>query len=492
MKKTLLIIYCVLTCFAVAVFVYYSVERTNLYTERTIEAGNVPDADIFIKDGTGAYFVEGSAYADTSLPGTYAMILRKGLVNHAVTLDIVDTTAPAALTRPVDIELGEKCAEMDFIERITDATDVSVSYVDTPDYARVGDQQVKLRLVDAGNNESIVTSSLHINGTVESLTIEAGDAVPEASEFLLEDSYTATYATAPEEAISRSVGDHEMEIMVDGAACHSVLHVVDTTPPVITDAKDLTVFIGQNMDLWMGVNASDNADGELEKRLDTDAPLDDSGLFAEAGSYTLVYTAIDASSNMTQVPVTVRVRTPAPAAPKTGNSTVTYDIDWLWAKCDEILAQITTPDMTIEQKVTAIWGYPRKHTGWLGYSVHGNWVQGAIDCINRKGGDCFAFASCTYALFQRAGIRAGMIARKQPASTEHYWNIVDIGDGWRHVDPTIFRDKTQIILWTTEQILYDNVHHDHHHDYDPLAYPELATGSATVVINPSKDPNSPR
>lgn len=469
---------CLLTGFAV----YGGICGRDIIREITIEAGTKPDAQQFVSDPAGerAYFID-CAQADTSHPGTYPVIVRRGLFDYHTTLVVRDTTPPVANCVSVRIRLGETCQPEDFVTDIQDATAVNVSFKKEPVWNLAGNQGVELVLTDAGGNTADIAATLNIRGVIARRTIEAGEAIPLARTFLLRPGHRVKYVSDLNEELTRIPGVHTIGLMVDGSFCTSELNVTDHTPPVIDGVSDCTVMIEEKVDWWHDVTVTDNAEGEIVRTLDFgEAKLSAKGTFLEAGIYPLTFVATDETGNRASKTVTVTVKQPASR----------YTVDKVWEICDKILAQIITPDMTLEQKVHAIWAYPRPHFGWTGSFKHTNWIQGAIDCYNHKGADCFAYASITYALYQRIGVPCKMI-HKIPTRVEHWWTLVDIGDGWRHNDSSQFRYGYDIYLWTTEQINWHNVNRGRHHNYNPVLYPELLTGSATKIINPSPDKDAP-
>ena len=67
-------------------------------------------------------------------------------------------------------------------------------------------------------------------------------------------------------------------------------------------------------------------------------------------------------------------------------------------------------------------------------------------------GDCYVFACTAKVLLTRAGI-TNMDIEKIPAKTRHYWNLVDIGDGWYHFDTTPRKDGTIFFMWDDAKLM---------------------------------------
>lgn len=62
---------------------------------------------------------------------------------------------------------------------------------------------------------------------------------------------------------------------------------------------------------------------------------------------------------------------------------------------------------------------------------------------------------------------------KIPAKTLHYWNLVDLGEGWFHFDTTPRTDHPTIFMWTDAQMMDYSVRHNNSHNYDHDSYPAV-------------------
>ena len=139
---------------------------------------------------------------------------------------------------------------------------------------------------------------------------------------------------------------------------------------------------------------------------------------------------------------------------------------------DNVLAQIITPEMTQLEIVQAIYNYNTRHIGYINHSDKGDWIQAAWEGLAKGKGDCYVYACTAKLLLTRAGI-TNMDIAKIPARTSHYWNLVDIGDGWYHFDTTPRKDHPTIFMWTDEQMMAYSNRHGKSHNYDPELYPEI-------------------
>lgn len=518
--------FAVLLLGAAAAAGYYEYHRVCHICSR--EAGVAVSAADFLKnkDDRG-YFTIDSDVIDESVPGEYHLLLKTDWFVHNCKLTITDTIPPEGKARTVSTEINQECDAAEFVENITDATKVTVSYVEKPDFSRGGRQDVTVLLTDAGGNTAEVASELFISQVVEELYVEAGGDIPELSDFVIEGE-TAEFKTAMEAIDYEKPSEKTIEIMVDGLTYQSRLYIVDTTPPIVSlhdisgytriprkpedfvtsvedvtevksyfveepdlfltgeqevqigfidegeneviktarltleedtqapvieGARDLDVIIGNTISYKKNVEATDNCPEGLEFSVDSSAVN-----LSQEGTYPVIYTATDYAGNTSSVEVTVTVR------PRV------YDINEVNAMADAVLAGILTEGMSPVEKVQAIYNYVTRHISYISDSDKSNPVRAAYEGFNDRKGDCFVYAATSKFLLTRAGI-PNMDIEKIPARTLHYWNLVDLGEGWLHFDTTPRKDHPVIFLWTDAQLMDYSARHYNSHNYDHEAYP---------------------
>lgn len=495
-----------------------------------VEAGvAVTPSDFLKKPDAEAFFTQASQPFSVTEPGEYHVEVKSGWFTHSCVLIIKDTIAPVGQAVPIRLELGEDCGPEEFVENISDATAVKVAYAGEPDFGRVGSQVVQVALTDRGGNRTIVESELFISAVAENLTVEAGCAPPDVESFLLGDE-KGRFVTDMEALDYHKTGDHVVTIQVDGEDYTSVLHIRDTVPPlaevhdvegfailprppedfvtavedatavtmafrrepdlslagtqqveiVFTDeggnetvktarltlvedveppaiqgTQDLLIYVGDSVSYRKNVTVEDNCPEGLQLTVDT------SGVnLQEEGVYPVIYTAVDAAGNTASVTVQLTVIARI------------YTIEEVNALADAVLAGIVTPDMSDRDKAWAIYTYIRRNVGYINYSEKGDWVRAAYEGLAKRQGDCYVYACTAKALLTRAGIK-NMDISKIPTRREHYWNLVDVGDGWYHFDTTPRTDHTVFFLWTDEELMAYSALHYNCHNYDRTAYPEI-------------------
>lgn len=366
------------------------------------------------------------------------------------------------------------------------------------------------------------------------ITKEAGSAMPVVSDFLKKDNQDARVVSGLDDSVNmNTIADYEVVIEVSGKEYTSVLHVVDTvkpevttkdiqicttgtvkpedliekiedatsttaafvgTPdftkagkqqveltvtdeggntttvtvnvevvedteaPVISGVEELTVAAGSSISYKRSITVTDNYDDEVELTVDNS----EVNLNAE-GDYQITYIARDMAGNETTATTTLHVT--MPAAEQATEELIN-------ALADELLARITTDDMSEYEKAEAIFNWVHGNIGYSDGTPKTDWIQGAYHGLVEHSGDCYVYAMTSKVLLTRAGI-TNMDIEKIPSSTHHYWNLIDIGEGWYHFDATRRKDGQYFFYSTDEEVMaYSNTHRGSH-NYDPSAYPKI-------------------
>ncbi len=518
---------CVLICIGLLSASYFYISSLA-YKTCYVEAGvEVFPQDFMKHEGADAVFTEKSKPIDIHLPGEYTVYVKSGWLTHKCKLIIQDTIAPKASPNTVVVEYGQSCGAEDFAGNIEDATSVKVEFVREPDFEKMGEQPVAVMLSDLAGNVTELQAKLIVSPVLRELTWEAGNRCPTANDFALMGDERELLT---QELDTSKPSRQSVTLRIDGESYDSVLNVVDTVAPVVQvqnvsgftnlpveadrfvvsveDVTEVTVSYAQEPDFSVAGrnkvtlvftdegNNQVTAEAELTLEEDTEPPViagardiiyimgttisyrksiilrdnceeglqldvDSSQVNTEVeGVYPVTYTATDYAGNSTSVTVNVIVKP------------MVYDVNEVYERADAVLASIFTEDMTEYDKLWAIFIYVRSNISYISHSDKGDWVKAAYEGLFEKTGDCYVFACSTKVLLDRAGIKNMDIA-KIPARTNHYWNLVDIGEGWYHMDSTPRVDGTAFFYWTDEQLMEYSNKHNNSHNYDHDAYPEV-------------------
>lgn len=374
------------------------------------------------------------------------------------------------LKREYVLEAGDVMPQAEeFLEQVPGLEDTQISYLtiaSTIDTSVLGSQSI-LMLVDGVELETSVriVDTIHPAFTVKHVDGYVGKVL-DASSFVdsVTDMTAVTYSYAQEPDWSKE-GSGSAQVTVTDAAGNATTELVtyklkkDTTPPEVS-LSVIDIIIGEPVSYKKAVGYSDNADKKDELKLEVDNSRVDP---SKVGTYKVVYTVTDTAGNSTTKEGTVKVLAEKP---------VYYDRDVVNAKADEILAGILKDGMTQMEQAKAIYNWVHSKIGYISHSEKGDMVRGAYEGLFDRRGDCFVYACTAKVLLTRAGIK-NMDIVKSTVNPAHYWNLVDVGDGWYHFDATPRKDKTVFFMWTDEQLREYSESHKNTHIYDASLYPEI-------------------
>lgn len=261
----------------------------------------------------------------------------------------------------------------------------------------------------------------------------------------------------------------------------SLTLVHDTTPPTIEGLRDLVAYIGSGVSYLSGVRAVDECDAGATVTVDTkDVNL------KEVGVYDVIYRAVDAAGNITEVRRTISVY----------EEEITLEM--LNARLDPILADIINENMSKKQKLRAIYDYVYENVAYVSTSDKSSWVRAAYNGLTNRAGDCFTYFALSKALMERLGIENMDVERlpelANAVDERHYWNFVNIGTAaepqWYHFDACRIKDISRPwgFLMTDDQLIeYSNSRSNadgisgYFYAFDRAKYPASSTEIITFV-----------
>ena len=227
------------------------------------------------------------------------------------------------------------------------------------------------------------------------------------------------------------VGDQEVTIeAVDGhgnktSQTAKLTIKEDTEGPVFSGISDLKVTKGGTADYKKGVTAKDGKDGDVEFTVDSSSVKLDT-----AGTYYATYTATDKAGNTTTSKRKIVVSEKSTASSSSSSSGDVY------AKADEFIAKATSGVSGTANKILAIKNYLRnniKYSHRYNASNTGSVNAAAMKAFTAYEGDCYIHAAAAQVMFTRLGVQSIIV---NALDYTHYWNMVYINGGWKHVDPT--------------------------------------------------------
>lgn len=513
----------------------------KVYSECTVEAGVLIKPEDFLKEPiAGVTFSEKCKNIDTTVPGTYEIEIVDGENIYLSKLNVLDTIPPTGTGITLTKGQGDEVKCEDLVTNITDATKVTLSFVESPDTNTSGEKKVSVKLTDAGNNETIVEATLIVSFVNPEVIIEAGENLPLASDYA-KSAGSAKFITDISTIDTSHVGTHPIKISVDGKDYDVSLKIIDTIAPVVTftnvesftlvnrkaedfvsSASDVTNLyysfieapdINKTGEQKLKVSVKDEGGNEvlgdvtLNLKEDTDFPVIEGvkDIIVAVG-HTVQYKngvtvndeckeglTLNVDNSKVNINVAGDYEVIYTAKDAAGHETTAscilsvkdrvYSLEEVNSMADKVIAKIITPGMSAPDKTKAIYNYVKSHVAYISHSEKGNYIRAAYEGLADGKGDCYVYACTSKVLLTRAGIPNYDIA-KIPAKTQHYWNLVDVGTGWLHFDTTPRKDHPTIYLWDDATMMAYSAKHWNSHNYDHSIYPQVTGSSEGLIVPP--------
>ena len=245
--------------------------------------------------------------------------------------------------------------------------------------------------------------------------------------------------------------------------------VSDTEPPVIEGAKDIIVEVGDTVSYRKDIVVTDNEDSNPTLTIDSSlVDLD------TPGEYVATYTATDKSGNASIVAIQVIVEEKGPKK----------DRDEVYALAQKVLDDIIDDSMTDMEKAFAIYRWTNRNIMYTGTADKTHWTIGAYEAFTKRAGDCYSYYAAAKAMFDVVGIENVDIVKSDTSHSSHFWSIINLGDGWYHVDCTPRKGSGDLFFMVTDAELEAySVNHKNSHIFDGSLYPERATESVQDKVD---------
>ncbi len=142
------------------------------------------------------------------------------------------------------------------------------------------------------------------------------------------------------------------------------------------------------------------------------------------------------------------------------------------AMADEILVGIVTDDMDQKTQAKAVFDWVVNNITYSESAGIDDLYSAAYKGMKYHIGDCTVKQKTAEVMLNRLGIK-NMEIEKIRDTRGHYWLLIDVGEGWYHYDPNLQLDGTLIFYWHDADLwAYSNAHKNTH-NYDPSKYPTI-------------------
>ena len=267
----------------------------------------------------------------------------------------------------------------------------------------------------------------------------------------------------------------------------------DHTPPVIKGTHDFVLDGNPDqLDFYAGITVTDDYDKEPVVKVD-DSAVD----YTKAGTYDLVYRAIDKAGNIGTAKAKITIKMPTEevtnTTPSSSGDNGTYHVGDgdPYALASKVLSNIRK-DSDVET-ARAIFNWVHDTFWFRLLSGTPDFEDAAYRGFTLHNGDCYVYYSCCKMLLDAAGI-PNMRVDRYPARNGniHFWLLVQLNGEWYHCDATEgYNDHPGIWFMCTDEEI-----NDQYHQFNGSLYPARAGGSkeykttATPTPSPSPTPSA--
>ena len=99
----------------------------------------------------------------------------------------------------------------------------------------------------------------------------------------------------------------------------------------------------------------------------------------------------------------------------------------------DTLDSIIEDGMTPMEQAKAVFTYVHNNIRYISHSDKSDWMNGAYAGLTTGKGDCFTYYAVSRALLTALEID-NLEVQRTGGKTQHFWNLVNCGDGWYHFD----------------------------------------------------------
>ena len=527
-----------------------TVEAGNTFTASDFVLENGHTAE-FTGDFAAQYVQDGQAKVNHV--GHYSVGLIVDGESYEIKLNVQDTVAPKVSAHVITICQGDSLTAEQCVTDIKDQTTVSCTFKTEPDLTQIGLVSQIVVVTDEGGNSTEIPVTITVlaenDYLADQYTIEAGDKIP-AIEELIAMSRTGKYVTDVSVINTSLVGKYTLEVEIEGEIHTTELVIEDTIAPTavvnpisvyygaafpsadsfvseITDQGPVTVSYGtdpgaivSNQSVihivltdqggnktYYNTQCTIVHDNEMPKFISfpekieadlnasiiwrtqvtaednsgtVDLSLDTTGAnLKKPGTYTVYFVAKDPAGNETRQEVKLVLH----------DNSVTKEM--MEKLCAEIISQIITEDMTVQEELRAVYKYVSKRIRYTNEGVHDDIRREAyLALTTRKSGDCFSFYAASYELLTYLGYEVQTVRRTldlAPKYGNHFWLLVNCGTAeeplWYHHDSSSHaRPYNQETYMMTDAQLkaYTNYRawtssKKHYYTFDTSLHPASAT-----------------
>lgn len=366
--------------------------------------------------------------------------------------------------------------------------------------------------------------------TFEELTIEAGEPVPAAQEYLAEDANVVLSYVSDVSSIQTSMpGEHTLTILCKDEQRTVTLRIEDTIAPTGTvqnlsalqseipaaedfvtsaeDASGVTISFAtapnpnQAGEQQIVIRLTDAAGNETELTAVLDLIIDHEPPVIEGVGDIVVYqgtavayrSGVSVTDDQDEAP-TLTIDSSAVDLSKPGAYQVIYsasdfagntasvtatvtvyekkesyvDLETIYAAVDDALAGIVNDSMDDGEKIEKVFWWIRNKSSYVNSSVKNDWMQAGYQMLKTHTGDCFSYFALNKLMLTRLGIPNIDVEKipNYPGDSHHYWSLVSADGGETYYHVDITPRMDVTIFLMATDSVMDNYSQKHYNCFN--------------------------
>ncbi|MBP3338004.1 MAG: transglutaminase domain-containing protein [Lachnospiraceae bacterium] len=462
-------------------------------------------------------------------PGTYYVDIEIDGKNYKSKLIVIDENPPTVVgcdaeISKADIQNGEPISPDQFVLKYYDEDDVTIYFVDKPNYIGKEETLVSVAVSDTSGNTTIIERKLYVVD-YKGFNVELGSGAVDGK--VIADKLGASSAKLVSGKVdTNKLGRYSIAVEADGVSMDIKVNVIDIAAPMATavsvvldkktdivpslfvkdikDASKVTLtFLNEPDKINKGIQnvtikLSDEAGNysyvksTLNIMYDAIAPelsgiSDVSTYIRKKPEYLLGVKALDDTDGEIQVTVddskvnyevagdyeviykaTDKSKNVTTQAAKVTVMAVTRE--FVDSMADEIIAKNITESMSTSEKAWALFEYIQNNVRYINQADQSSIEKAAYDGLTLGVGDCYTFSALIEVFMQRIGAQTIFVSRSTGGN--HYWQLCNFGTGWYHMDATPRKSTFKCFMKTDAEV---NAESARYWVYDKSLYPEVST-----------------
>lgn len=495
----------ILICIAILAYLIVNPKFKDIQIELGTKELKIEDFLTLPLYKNGAEFVTDMSQIDLTQVEEYKIKLQYRGKEQTVTLKIADTTPPEVTTQNITKYIDYQINPEDFIIEKKDESEMTVELIETPEIEEFGNYNVTIKVKDSQGNEIIKTCVLTITWIKPEIEVELGTELTLADIVFDVDEYGENVSEEDFANVNTlEIGEYIVNAEREGIQYQTKIIVQDTTPPVL-ELTDITIYDDETVsDYTEFIKTVSDASGEPTTTLIT--TID----YSIVGTQSVVIEAVDVNGNKTEqtAVLTIKKDTDGPVISglrnisvakygtidyysgvsaydkKDGYCTVTVDSSrvntnvagtyYATYTATDIKGNTTTESrrVTVEhnqedttQKFNEFYnnylagkdpvGMASAIREHIGYSSNWGGSDPVWYGLTEGRGNCYVHASIMQRALQKAGYSSQIIYLMDQS---HYWNLVNVGEVWRHIDATPSVNHTLGLLTDAQKLADTGLH----------------------------------